>query len=401
MGFYQGCQPVGAVTGSPKTGLQSIIALRPSSGRPKVLRAGIVGLPNVGKSTLFNALTSSYQAESANYPFCTIEPNVGIVKVPDMRLRKLEELVSPQQVIPAVFEFVDIAGLVRGASKGEGLGNQFLAHIREVDAIVHVVRCFDDENITHVDGRVDPIRDLETIHIELCMADFGSIEKRMDRLAKQKKQNDKRAALEYDIFQKIMPMIENAQTVDLSVLTDEERAIVPQLQLLSTKPILYAANVKEEQLADPDSNPYIKTLRERAKEENRLVVVISAQIEAELAALEEEERKSYLESLGVKDSGVNNLIRAAFDTLGLVTYFTAGEKEVRAWPFEKGSTAPQCAGIIHTDFERGFIKAEVISYADYVNSGSEKGAKEKGLMRLEGKNYLMQDGDVVHFLFNV
>lgn len=366
-----------------------------------MLKAGIVGLPNVGKSTLFNALTASYQAESANYPFCTIEPNVGIVKVPDSRLNKLESLVSPQQVIPAVFEFVDIAGLVRGASKGEGLGNQFLAHIREVDAIAHVVRCFDDENITHVDGHIDPIRDLETIHIELCMADFASIQKRMDRLPKMKKQGDKRATLECDIFEKILPFIENAQTVDLSVLTDEERAIVPSLQLLSTKPLLYAANVKEEQLADPDANPYIKRLKEHAKTENRPVVIISAQIEAELAALDTEERQSYLESLGVKDSGVNNLIRAAFDILGLVTYFTAGEKEVRAWPFEKGSTAPQCAGIIHTDFERGFIKAEVISYSDYVTAGSEKVAKEKGLMRLEGKAYLMQDGDVVHFLFNV
>lgn len=372
-----------------------------SKGDPSVLRAGIVGLPNVGKSTLFNALTASYQAESANYPFCTIEPNVGIVKVPDVRLSKLEELVNPQQVIPAVFEFVDIAGLVRGASKGEGLGNQFLAHIREVDAIVHVVRCFEDENITHVDGRIDPVRDLETIHIELCMSDFASIQKRMDRLQKQKKQGDKRATLEYDIFEKILPFIENAQTVDLSVLSEEELKTLPQLQLLSTKPLLYAANVKEEQLADPDSNPHVAALKKYAAGENRPVVIISAQIEAELAALEADERKSYLETLGVKDSGVNNLIRAGFDLLGLVTYFTAGEKEVRAWPFEKGFTAPQCAGIIHTDFERGFIKAEVISYLDYVNSGSEKQAKEKGLMRLEGKNYLMQDGDVVHFLFNV
>ncbi len=366
-----------------------------------VLKAGIVGLPNVGKSTLFNALTASYQAESANYPFCTIEPNVGIVKVPDSRLEKLRALVNPQQILPAAFEFVDIAGLVRGASKGEGLGNQFLSHIREVDAVVHVVRCFEDENITHVDGAVDPIRDVETIHIELAMADQGSITKRMERLAKQKRSGDKRAQLESDIFEKIMPFIDEVKAVDLSVLTDEELEILPQLQLLSVKPLLYAANVKEEELADPDKNKFVAALKAKAQEEGRPVVVISAQIEAELSALEPEEKASYLESLGVKDSGVNTLIRAAFDLLGLKTYFTAGEKEVRAWPFETGYTAPQCAGIIHTDFERGFIKAEVIGYDDYVTAGSEKTAKEKGLMRLEGKEYIMKDGDVVHFRFNV
>lgn len=366
-----------------------------------MLRAGIVGLPNVGKSTLFNALTASYQAESANYPFCTIEPNVGIVKVPDVRLNKLEQMVNPQQVVPAAFEFVDIAGLVRGASKGEGLGNQFLSHIREVDAIVHVVRCFEDENITHVEGKIDPIRDLETIQIELCLADFGSIDKRMDRLAKQKKQGDRRATLELGIFEKIKPFIENAQAIDMDVLNDEEKEALPSLQLLSTKPMLYAANVKESELANPDANPLVQALRARAAEERRPVVVISAQIEAELATLEEADRADYLNSLGVKDSGVNNLIKAAFDLLGLVNYFTAGEKEVRAWPFKKGFTAPQCAGIIHTDFERGFIKAEVISYDDYVTSGSEKSAKEKGLVRLEGKEYIMKDGDVVHFRFNV
>lgn len=366
-----------------------------------VLKAGIVGLPNVGKSTLFNALTASYQAESANYPFCTIEPNVGIVKVPDARLEKLRHLVNPQQVLPAAFEFVDIAGLVRGASKGEGLGNQFLSHIREVDAVVHVVRCFDDENITHVDGGIDPLRDVETIHIELAMADQSSISKRLERLQKQKKQGDKRAQMECDIFEKLSPYIDQVKACDLSILSDEEKEILPQLQLLSVKPMLYAANVKEEELADPDKNKYVTALKAKAQEEGRPVVVISAQIEAELSALDAEERASYLESLGVEDSGVNKLIRAAFDLLGLKTYFTAGEKEVRAWPFEAGYTAPKCAGIIHSDFERGFIKAEVIGYDDYVLSGSEKTAKEKGLMRLEGKEYVMKDGDVVHFRFNV
>jgi len=366
-----------------------------------VPKAGIVGLPNVGKSTLFNALTASYQAESANYPFCTIEPNVGIVKVPDRRLDVLRDLVKPQQVLPAAFAFVDIAGLVRGASKGEGLGNQFLSHIREVDAVVHVVRCFDDENITHVDGAIDPLRDVDTIHIELAMADQGSLTKRMERLQKQVKHGDKRAVLELSVFEKILPFINEVEAVDLDVLTDEERAILPELQLLSTKPMLYAANVKEDELADPDKNKYVQALKAKAAEEKRPVVIISAQIEAELSALDPAEASSYLESLGVKDSGVNTLIRAAFDLLGLKTYFTAGEKEVRAWPFEAGFTAPKCAGIIHTDFERGFIKAEVIGYDDYVRSGSEKTAKEKGVMRLEGKDYVMDDGDVVHFRFNV
>ncbi len=366
-----------------------------------MLKAGIVGLPNVGKSTLFNALTGTYQAESANYPFCTIDPNVGIVKVSDARLDTLKSMVKPQQVIPAAFEFVDIAGLVRGASKGEGLGNQFLAHIREVDAIVHVVRCFDDENVVHVDGAVDPIRDLETIHIELAMADTSSIEKRLERLAKQKKHGDKRSALEFDLLSKILPSIQNVEPVNLDTLTDEEREILPQMQLLTTKPLIYVANVSESDLANVDGNKYVAKLREHAASENRLVAIISASIEAELSSLSPEDRKDYLDSLGVSDSGVNGLIKLAFDALGLKTYFTAGEKEVRAWPFEAGMSAPQCAGIIHTDFERGFIRAEVIGYDDYMSAGSEKVAKEKGTMRLEGKDYVMADGDIVHFRFNV
>lgn len=366
-----------------------------------MLKAGIVGLPNVGKSTLFNALTGTYQAESANYPFCTIDPNVGIVKVADTRLDRLATMVKPLQIIPAAFEFVDIAGLVRGASKGEGLGNQFLAHIREVDAIVHVVRCFEDENVVHVDGAVDPIRDLETIHIELAMADSSSIEKRMERLAKQKKHGDKRSALEYDLLAKLLPAIQNVEPPPIDQLTQEEREILPQMQLLSTKPLIYVANVAESDLANSDANKHVAKLKEHAAAENRKVAVISASIEAELATLSPEDRKDYLDSLGVHDSGVNALIRLAFDQLGLKTYFTAGEKEVRAWPFESGMTAPQCAGIIHTDFERGFIRAEVIGYDDYVTAGSEKVAKEKGTMRLEGKDYSMNDGDVVHFRFNV
>jgi hypothetical protein len=364
-------------------------------------KAGIVGLPNVGKSTLFNALTSSYQAESANYPFCTIEPNVGIVKVPDSRMLVLQKLAGTHTLIPAVFEFVDIAGLVRGASKGEGLGNQFLANIREVDAIVHVVRCFEDPDVVHVEGSVDPLRDIETIHIELCMADAGSLDKQMDRLSKLAKQKDKDALAKCALFEKIRPIIDNAGVIDWKGLNEEEQRLLKQSQLLSAKPVIYAANVTEADLTDPTKNPHYQILAARAQEEGRDIVPISAQIEAELTQLDDAERSGYLESLGVSSSGVDRLIQAAFHTLALKTYFTAGEKEVHAWPFEVGMTAPQCAGIIHTDFEKGFIRAEVIAYKDYVEAGGEKGAKEKGQMRLEGKEYLMQDGDVVHFRFNV
>lgn len=366
-----------------------------------MLKAGIVGLPNVGKSTLFNALTSSYQAESANYPFCTIEPNIGIVKVPDNRLQVLQKLAQTNVVIPAVFEFADIAGLVRGASKGEGLGNQFLANIREVDAIVHVVRCFENDDIIHVEGSVDPIRDIETIHLELCLADADSLSKRMDRLQKAVKSQDKIAKAELALFEKIYPIISEGGVVDSRTFNEEELAIFRRSQLLSGKPVIYAANVAESDLADPAKNDYYNKLVAFAKEEGREVVPISAQIEAELSVLEESERQDYLESLGVSSSGIDQLIQASFRTLGLVSYFTAGVKEVRAWPFPSGFTAPQCAGVIHSDFERGFIRAEVIGYNDYVTYSGEKGAKEKGLMRLEGKEYLMKDGDVVHFRFNV
>ncbi|MBX2859918.1 MAG: redox-regulated ATPase YchF [Vampirovibrio sp.] len=368
-----------------------------------MLKAGIVGLPNVGKSTLFNALTASYQAESANYPFCTIEPNVGIVKVPDKRLQTISDFVKPQEIIPAVFEFVDIAGLVRGASQGEGLGNQFLAHIREVDAIVQVVRCFEDDNITHVDGSVDPLRDIDTIVLELCMADAASLKKRIERLQKtvKGKEKDKQSVAELALFEKIYPLIESGEVINPATLDDEEQVLLKQSQLLSAKPIVYAANLSEAELAKPEANQHFQRLMVRAKEEGREVVAISAQIEAELSELSEAERMDYLESLGVHSSGVDGLIAAAFRTLGLETYITAGEKEVRAWPYPKGSTAPQCAGVIHTDFEKGFIRAEVIAYNDYVTCGGEKEAKEKGLLRSEGKEYLMKDGDVVHFRFNV
>jgi ribosome-binding ATPase len=364
-------------------------------------KAGIVGLPNVGKSTLFNALTSSYQAESANYPFCTIEPNIGIVEVPDPRMVVLKALAKTQKVIPAVFEFVDIAGLVRGASKGEGLGNQFLANIRGVDAIVHVIRCFEDPDVVHVEGHIDPLRDLETIHLELCLADVASIDRQMERLGKLAKQKDKEALEKAALFEKLKPVLESAELINLSTLTPEEQIVFQHSQLLCSKPVIYACNVAEGDLTNPDLNPFFKLVKTRALEEGRLAVPISAQIEAELTQLDELEKTDYLESLGVKSSGVNDLIQAAFKTLQLNTYFTAGEKEVRAWPYQDGMTAPQCAGIIHTDFEKGFIRAEVTRYGDYVNAGGEKGSREKGLMRLEGKEYLMQDGDIVHFRFNV
>lgn len=361
---------------------------------------GIVGLPNVGKSTLFNAITQA-GAESANYPFCTIDPNVGVVEVPDERLDKLTELVVPKKTVPTAFQFVDIAGLVEGASRGEGLGNKFLSHIREVDAIAHVVRCFEDPNITHVAGKVDPISDIQVINLELILADLDSVEKKIDRLGRKVKSGDKEAKLELDVLTKLKDAFEAdkpARSVDLS---DDEKLIVRDLHLLTMKPILYVANVSEDGLLEADSNPLVQKVRDFAAEEGAEVVVISAKVEAEIAELEGEDKQMFLEELGLEESGLDRLIRAAYSLLGLITYFTAGVQEVRAWTIRRNTKAPQAAAVIHTDFERGFIRAEVVAYQDLVNSGSMNAAKEKGLVRLEGKEYVVQDGDVMHFRFNV
>ncbi|MFP7493210.1 redox-regulated ATPase YchF [Terribacillus saccharophilus] len=364
------------------------------------LTAGIVGLPNVGKSTLFNAITQA-GAESANYPFCTIDPNVGIVEVPDSRLNKLTELVKPKKTIPTAFEFTDIAGIVKGASKGEGLGNQFLSHIRQVDAIVHVVRCFDDENITHVSGKVDSIDDIETINLELIFADLDSVNKRLQRVEKLARQKDKEAVAEQEVLSKIKDALENETPARALEFSDEQQKIVKGLHLLTSKPVLYAANVSEEEVADPSANENLAKVREFAANEGSQVIVVCAKIESEIAELEGEEKEMFLEELGIPESGLDQLIKASYSLLGLATYFTAGEQEVRAWTFKKGIKAPQAAGIIHTDFEKGFIRAETVSYEDLVDAGSMGVAKERGKVRLEGKEYLVQDGDVMHFRFNV
>ncbi|MDS0981684.1 redox-regulated ATPase YchF [Staphylococcus hominis] len=363
------------------------------------LTAGIVGLPNVGKSTLFNAITKA-GALAANYPFATIDPNVGIVEVPDTRLNKLTEMVEPKKTIPTTFEFTDIAGIVKGASKGEGLGNKFLSHIREVDAICQVVRAFDDENVTHVAGRVNPLDDIEVINMELVLADLESVEKRLPRIEKMARQKDKTAEMEFRILSRIKEALEDGNPVRSLDFNDEDQKYVNQAQLLTSKKMLYIANVGEDEIGD-DENDKVKTIREYAAKEDSEVIVISAKIEEEIATLDDEDKEMFLEDLGIEEPGLDRLIRTTYDLLGLSTYFTAGVQEVRAWTFRQGMTAPQCAGIIHTDFERGFIRAEVTSYDDYVEHGGEQGAKEAGKQRLEGKDYIMKDGDIVHFRFNV
>ncbi|MFN0139899.1 MAG: redox-regulated ATPase YchF [Pyrinomonadaceae bacterium] len=366
-----------------------------------MLQAGIVGLPNVGKSTLFNALTAQEAALAANYPFATIEPNVGVVAVPDERLEPLAKIVKTEVIVPATVEFVDIAGLVRGASKGEGLGNQFLANIRETHAVIQVVRCFEDENIVHVEGSVDPIRDIETIQIELALADLASCEKRRDKAQRGAKSGDKDAKREIEILDKIQPVLEEGRPARAADLSDDEQGTVRGWFLLTTKPTIYAANVDEATLADPSQNPHVAAVQKHAADENAEVVTICAKLEAELVALAPDERAEYLKDLGLQSSGVDKMIKSAYKMLGLMSFLTAGEKEVRAWTIPIGTKAPQAAGEIHTDIERGFIRAEIIGYDDLVTCGSRKAASEKGLARLEGKEYVMQDGDVVDFRFNV
>ena len=363
------------------------------------MKIGIVGLPNVGKSTLFNSITKA-GAECANYPFCTIEPNIGVVPVPDERLDKLTQMYKPEKTTHAIIEFVDIAGLVKGASKGEGLGNKFLSHIREVDAIAHVVRCFEDSNIVHVDGSIAPLRDIETINLELIFADMDMVEKRLDG-AKKRLKADKKAADEISVLEKIKEALEKGKCARTVELTKEEKETIKDLYLLTSKPVLYIANVSEEQIENAENDEMVKQVKEFAKTENAKVIPLCVKIEEELSSLEGDDKKEMLEALGLSESGLDKVVKTSYDLLGLMSFLTAGEPEVRAWTIKKGTKAPQAAGKIHSDIERGFIRAEVVSYDDLIREGSMLACKEKGLVRSEGKEYVMQDGDIVLFRFNV